>query len=95
MTVRKSQYQIAVSGTGGMLLRLPALLKKWPRSKTTVYADIADDLFVPPVALGDRCSAWLEHEVDQIIAARIGGARKADIRKLVKQLVAARRAGGR
>jgi len=75
-----------------MLLRLPALLKKWPRSKTTIYADIADGVFVPPVHLGLRCSAWPEHEVNAIIAARAAGATDDDVRQLVARLVAERQA---
>ena len=92
MKLKKSQYQTSSIGTGGMLLRLPALRKKWPRCKTTIYSDIADGLFPPPVHLGERCSAWVEGEVDQVCAARIAGASEDEIRQLVKQLVTARRA---
>lgn len=96
MTVKKSQHQNPLGGAGGMLLRLPELRKqKWPRSKTTIYADIADGVFPPPVALGERCSAWVEGEVDAVRAARIAGASKAEIRELVKRLVAERCAGPR
>jgi prophage regulatory protein len=92
MTLKKLQNQTPSSGTGGgMLLRLPELRKKkWPRSKTTIYQDIADGVFPPPVQIGERCSAWVEDEVDQVRAARAAGASDAEIRQLVKQLVAAR-----
>jgi prophage regulatory protein len=91
MAVKKSQDQ--TSSSGAMLLRLPELRRKWPRCKTTIYADIADGVFPPPVHLGERCSAWIEGEVDQVCAARIAGASEAQIRELVKRLVAERRAG--
>jgi prophage regulatory protein len=98
MTVKKSQDQIPLGVIGGMRLRIQRMLRltelqreKWPRSKTTIYADIADGVFPPPVALGERCSAWVEGEVDAVRAARVAGASKAEIRELVKQLMAARR----
>jgi prophage regulatory protein len=42
------------------------------------------------VKLTERCSAWPEHEVAQVNAARIAGKSDAEIRKLVAQLVSQR-----
>ena len=73
------------------LLRLPGVRAKYPRCKSSIYSDIADGLFVPPVGCGDRCSTWPEHEVDAIIAARIAGASDDAIRNLVTKLIIERR----
>lgn len=61
------------------------------RSKSGIYQDIANELFVPPVKVG-RSSAWPVHEVDAIIAARVAGKSDDEIRALVKSLVVARTA---
>ena len=69
------------------MLRMPALRRQYPRSRSTIYGDIRAGRFTPPVALGPRCSAWPAHEVDQIIAAHAAGASDREIRQLVAHLV--------
>lgn len=76
----------------GTMLRMPEVLLKYPRGKTQVYSDIADGLFIEPIRLGPRCSAWPEGEVDAVIAARAAGASDNYVRQLVSRLHAARRA---
>lgn len=74
------------------LLRLPEVLSRFPRGRSSFYADISRGLFVPPVACGARCSAWPEREVNEIINARIAGTSDDELRKLVKKLEADRKA---
>lgn len=59
-------------------------------SRPTVYAHVKAGLLTPPVKLSARASAWPVHEIDALIAARIGGKTDAEIKALVTQLVAKR-----
>ena len=86
---RKTGAEEVLAGDVGML-RMPALRRQYPRSRSTIYGDIRAGRFTPPVALGPRCSAWPAHEVDQILAARAAGASDRQIRQLVTRLVAER-----
>lgn len=45
-------------------LRLPDVITKTGRSRSSIYADIKDDKFPSPVSLGERAVGWLESEVD-------------------------------
>jgi prophage regulatory protein len=74
------------------ILRLPAVLDRTGKSRSPIYADIQLGLFTRPVKLGARAAGWPEHEIEQIIAARIGGADNGAIRKLVVRLHEARTA---
>jgi prophage regulatory protein len=53
---------------------------------------IADGVFTHPVSLGGRAVGWPAHEVAALNAARIAGKPDAEIRTLVAQLEAARKA---
>jgi len=61
------------------------------KGRATLHNDIHDGLMPPPIQLGSRWSAWPSDEIDQIIRARIAGWDKAQLRELVKQLVARRK----
>lgn len=73
------------------LLRLPAVLERCARKRSTHYCDIAKGVFTAPVHPGARCSAWPEHEVEAILRARIAGKSDEEIRALVVCLEAARK----
>ncbi|HZO22358.1 MAG TPA: hypothetical protein VFB37_07610 [Steroidobacteraceae bacterium] len=49
------------------------------------------ELLTPPIKLTKRASAWPEHEVEAVNAAKLAGKSDAEIRDLVKILTAARR----
>lgn len=68
------------------ILRLERTLDKTGQTKSPLYDDASKGLFTMPVKIGPRASGWPEHEVDQIIAARIAGAGDAEIKKLVQRL---------
>ncbi|MFE8033001.1 helix-turn-helix transcriptional regulator [Thiohalocapsa marina] len=55
------------------VLRLRTVLERTGYSRSALYARIKAGLFPRPIALGQRASAWPEHEVDQILAAQIRG----------------------
>jgi prophage regulatory protein len=74
------------------ILRLPEVLKRRGRSRSSHYADIQQGLFVKPVLIGLRATGTPENEVNAINAARIAGLSNDEIRALVLKLEAARKA---
>ena len=74
------------------ILRLPAILKRRGRSRSSHYSDIKNGLYVRPVQIGSRAVGTPEDEVDALNAARIAGKTDAEIRALVVKLEAARKA---
>lgn len=73
------------------ILRLPAVLKRRGRSRSSHYADIKAGLFVKPVLIGLRAIGTPDNEVDALNAARIAGKTDDEIRALVVKLEAARK----
>lgn len=53
------------------ILRLPEVITKTGRSRSTLYADIEAGRFPKPVKLGARAIGFVADEVDAWIAARI------------------------
>lgn len=74
------------------ILRLPAVKAATGLSRSTLYLRIAHGVFTHPVNLGGRAVGWPAHEVVALNAARIAGKPDAEIRALVVQLEAARKA---
>ena len=74
------------------ILRLPAVLADTGLSRSTIYLRIAQGVFTHPVSLGARAVGWPAHEVTAINAARIAGRTEAQMRELVSELEAARKA---
>jgi prophage regulatory protein len=72
------------------LLRFPQVLEVSGLRGTSLYADIKDGLFPPPVRLSGRGRAWPELEVFAINRARIAGKSNEQIKALVTDMVAAR-----
>lgn len=73
------------------ILRLPAVLKRRGRSRSSHYADIKAGLFVKPVLIGLRATGTPDNEVVALNAARIAGKSDDEIRALVVKLEAARK----
>jgi prophage regulatory protein len=57
------------------LKRLPDVLRRVGYSRSTVYQLIAEGKFPKPISLGARAVAWLESDIDEWIASRIGKSR--------------------
>jgi prophage regulatory protein len=74
------------------ILRLPAIKTSTGLSRSTIYLRIAQGFFTKPVSLGGRAVGWPAHEVTAINAARIAGKSEAEMRELVSELEAARKA---
>ena len=72
--------------------RLPAVKAQSGYSRSTIYLRIAQGLWSKQVRLGSRCVGWPANEVAALNAARISGKTDAEIRDLVVELEAARKA---
>lgn len=60
-------------------------------SRSTIYLRISQGLWPRAISLGARAVGWPASEVEALNAARIAGLTDRDIRKLVIDLVAARK----
>lgn len=75
------------------LSRKSEVLDRTGLTNSPLYNDIGQGLFTEPVKIsGRRAAGWPEHEVDQLIAARVAGKTDDEIRALVAKLHAARKA---
>jgi hypothetical protein len=72
-------------------LRFPDICERRGDSKSNVQRDIGSGLWTPPIPIGHR-ACWPAHECDAILRARFQGKKDAEIRALVAELVAARKA---
>lgn len=71
------------------LLKLPVVKERCALGTTSVYEGVKKKTFPPPIKLA-RSSAWVESEIEAVIAARIAGKSDAEVRALVAALVALR-----
>lgn len=69
------------------LLRRPEVVTLTARSRSSLQLDEKASLFCPPIAIGYRAVAYLKHEVQPIIQARIEGKTPYEIRQLVSELI--------
>ena len=73
------------------LIRRPEVLTLTARSKSALQLDEKAGLFIPPVSIGQRAVAYLKHEVEAIIQARIEEQTPTQIRHLVSELIKQRK----
>ncbi len=69
------------------LIRRPAVLKLTVRSKSALRLDEEASLFCPPISIGERAVAYIKHEVEAVIQARIESKSKEEIKALVLELI--------
>jgi prophage regulatory protein len=74
------------------ILRLPAVKLATGLSRSTLYLRISHGVLTRPVSLGGRAVGWPAHEVAALNAAWIAGKPATDVRELVVELEAARKA---
>jgi prophage regulatory protein len=58
------------------LLRLEQVKARTGLSRSTIYAYMNEGRFPAPVAISERCVAWVEGEIDSWIAERIASRRR-------------------
>ena len=73
------------------IVKQPSLLEQFAFSKSTLFSQIKQGLMPKPIPLGDRAVGYLQHELDSVLSARIAGQSNAQIKELVKSLVAQRK----
>lgn len=69
------------------LIRRPSVLTQTARSKSALQLDEKAGLFCPPISIGDRAVAYIKHEVEAVIQARIESKSKDEIKQLVQELI--------
>ena len=73
------------------LIRRPSVLSQTARSKSALQLDEKAGLFCPPISIGDRAVAYIKHEVEAIIQARIEEQTPEQIKLLVSKLIKQRK----
>jgi prophage regulatory protein len=73
------------------LIRRPSVLSQTARSKSALQLDEKAGLFCPPISIGDRAVAYIKHEVEAIIQARIEEQTPKQIKQLVSELIKQRK----
>lgn len=73
------------------LIRRKEVLTRYPRSKSSLQLDEKAGLFVSSISIGSRSQAYIKHEVDAVIDARIQGQSNEQIKQLVSDLIKQRK----
>lgn len=71
-------------------LRRRAVTETYGIGRSTIYDHVRDGLLPPAAPLGPRAAGWPVEELEAIFRARAAGANDAAVRRLVRELVAAR-----
>jgi prophage regulatory protein len=58
-------------------IRLTQVRARTGLSRSTLYAYMRDGRFPAPIAISERCVAWVESEIDTWIADRVAASRRA------------------
>jgi prophage regulatory protein len=73
------------------LIRRAPVLVLTARSKSALQLDEKAGLFCPPISIGDRAVAYIKHEVEAVIQARVEGQTPEQIKQLVSELIQQRK----
>jgi len=73
------------------IIRKPEVLNQSGFSRSTLHTRVIQQLFTPPIPLGERAVGWVQSEVNAILNAMISGSSKEEIRQLVLDLISARK----
>ncbi len=60
-----------MSATPEILLRLPEVVRRTGRRRSSIYSDMRAGRFPSPVKIGPRAIAWPESTVERWIAERV------------------------
>jgi len=74
------------------ILRRPEVLELTGWSKSTLYNRIESKQFIKSISLGERSIGFISYEVDAVIKAMFEEQTPEQIKSLVKELVASRKA---
>lgn len=70
--------------------RLPDVLTTFGVSRSHVYQQVKDGLFIRPIKLGKRAVGWPSNEISTLLSARIAGQSNEQIKSLVSSLESSR-----
>jgi prophage regulatory protein len=73
------------------LIRRTEVIALTARSKSALQLDEKANVFCPPISIGDRAVAYIKHEVEAVIQARIEGQTPEQIKALVQRLIQQRK----
>ncbi len=72
------------------LIKKDEVLALFKLSKSTFYVRINNGLMPPSVPLGERAVAFVQHEIQLVLAAQVAGRSNEEIKQLVSDLVSFR-----
>lgn len=72
-------------------MRLPAVLERRAKSRSVFFREVESGICTPPVKIG-RNAVWPRHEINALMAAELNSASPEQLRRLVAELVAQRKA---
>ena len=61
------------------LIKLPEVIRKTGKSRSSLYAAMREGKFPPSVAIGPRARAWVEAEINSWVDARVEEARSVSV----------------
>ena len=69
------------------LLRLPEAISLIGLSRATFYKQVKDGLLPTQIHLGANSVAWLHHELEMILSARISGCSDSELKDMVSKII--------
>lgn len=57
------------------LIKLPEVMQRTGKKRSTVYANVKDGLMPAPIKIGEKAVCWVESEIEDWIASRITASR--------------------
>ncbi|EII3115728.1 helix-turn-helix transcriptional regulator [Vibrio parahaemolyticus] len=69
------------------LLRLPQAISLTGLSRASFYRQVKEGLLPSQIHIGPNSVAWLSHEIEAVIAARICGYSDDEIQLMVKDII--------
>ena len=73
------------------LIRIRAVCERTGLGRSTVHEHVTRGLLPPAIKISRSWGAWYDHEIDQIVSARIAGWGDDQLRALVRRLIADRK----
>ncbi|MDO6565823.1 AlpA family phage regulatory protein [Alteromonas sp. 1_MG-2023] len=73
------------------IIRFDEAAKMVGKGRSTLWHDIKERRFIPPLSLGSRSSGFIESEVQAMIAARAVGFTNEQIKDLITKLMLKRK----
>lgn len=76
-----------LNNTETNLLRLPQAASLTGLSRASFYRQVKESLLPSQIRIGPNSVAWLSHEIEAVLAARICGYSDDEIKSMVKDII--------